>query len=64
MEDRFNRSRYINNITVSPEFTFEFPFEKQFNPKEQIAWMQTNWVTSIYFCVAYVLLVLIGKVSL
>lgn len=58
-----NGSRFINNISVSPQFSFEFPFEKQFKPEEHMAWMQTNWVLAIHWCAAYVLLVFIGKVS-
>lgn len=62
-EQIINGTRYIDNIRTSPEYSFEFPFEREFVIKDAFTWIGKHWIDSIYWCSAYIFIIFGGKVS-
>lgn len=62
MDVKINATAF-KNMPPAPEYSFLFSFEKNFEPEIELQWIRTHWVHSIYWCLAYILLMFCGKVS-
>ena len=62
-----NQSGFIADPKIQPlpfhEVYFSFSFEENFDTTEHLKWMQAHWSDSIYWAIAYGLLVLAGRVG-
>lgn len=58
-----NQTKLFNGIPTTPEYSFEFPFEKSFKHEDARAWMTIHWVDSFYWSILYVIVIFGGKVS-
>lgn len=58
-----NNTKLSINISLSPEYAFEFPFERSFDAHSAKVWMAKHWTDSFYLSLIYVFIIFTGKVS-
>lgn len=49
------------NVEVTPNYSYVFDFEHDFEHKETRLWMLKNWTWVFYYCGAYMLVIFGGQ---